>query len=158
MERHLATFQTVTAVLGVTALLAGFLASIGLRQLPELTPGSLVVLGPLLLAAGAVGGWATMARGAAIDRVRWEVVEDPLLTSGEREYAHKEAERERRMAGLVFFTAPIALSYWLAYHFSRESLLVAPPLLALFPLVGYLAGLGAAHWRARRRSGPSTRT
>ena len=62
-----------------------------------------------------------MARAREIDRERWEVVDDPLLTSGEREYAHKEAERERRWAGTVFLTAPVALAYWTAYQVTPEA-------------------------------------
>lgn len=149
---RLERLQTAASVAAVTGLVLGFFASIGLRILPVLSPAGFWVAAMLLLAAGAGGGHATVARAREIDRRRWELVEDPLMTSGEREYAHKEAERERRWAGIVFFTAPVALAYWAAYQLSADAALAAPPLLALVPLAGYLAGLLATHWRYRRKS------
>lgn len=155
MTLSLERLQTAASVAAVAGLVLGFLASLGLRLLPVLSMAGFWAAAVLLVAAGAGGGLATVARGREIDRRRWELVEDPLMTSGEREYAHKEAERERRWAGIVFFTAPIALAYWAAYQLSADAALGAPPLLALVPLVGYLAGLLAAHWRYRQRS-PTT--
>lgn len=152
MPRRLERLQTAASAAAVTGLVLGFFASIGLRLFPVLSPAGLWVVAVLLLAVGAGGGFATVARAREIDRRRWELVEDPLITSGEREYAHKEAERERRWAGVVFFTAPIALAYWAAYQLSADAALGAPPLLALVPLAGYLAGLLGAHWRYRKRS------
>lgn len=149
---RLETLQTVATVFAVAALGFGFLASIGLALL-ALPPAAFWPMSLLLAVAGAGGGVATVVRGHQIDRRRWEVVEDPLLTSGERKYAHKEAERERRWAGTVFFAAPIALAYWSSYHFPEGSGMATSPLLALFPLLGYLAGLLATHWRERRRRG-----
>lgn len=144
--------QAAAGAAAVAGLVLGFFASIGLRLFPVLSPAGFWVAAALLLAVGAVGGLATVARGREIDRRRWELVEDPLITSGEREYAHKEAERERRWAGMVFFTAPIALAYWAAYQLSADAALGAPPLLALVPLAGYLAGLLTAHGWYRKRS------
>lgn len=155
MTLPLERFQTAASVAAVAGLVLGFLASLGLRILPVLSSAGFWVAAVLLVAGGVGGGLATVARGREIDRRRWELVEDPLMTSGEREYAHKEAERERRWAGIVFFTAPIALAYWAAYQLSADAALGAPPLLALVPLVGYLGGLLAAHWRFRKRS-PTT--
>ena len=152
MDRRLQSLQSATAVVGVVALGAGFLASIGLRLLPVLPAAAFWPLSVVLALLGAAGGVATVLRGEAIDRNRWEVVEDPLLTSSEREYAHKEAERQRRWAGTVFFAAPVALAYWAAYQLPADSGLGASPLLAVFPLVGYLAGLLGTYQWGRRRS------
>ena len=143
--------QTVAAVLAVAALGLGFLASIGGHLLPLLGRPGLWVSAVALLAYGIFGGIATVLRAREIDRRRWEAVEDPLITSGEREYAHKEAERERRWAGTVFFASPIALSYWAAYQLAPDAGLGAPPLLAVVPLGGYLAGLLATYARQRSR-------
>lgn len=152
MDRLLARFQALAAAAAVAGLLLGFLASIGLRLFPPLAPAGFGAVAVVLAALGAGGGVATVLRAREIDRRRWEVVEDPLITSGEREYAHKEAERERRWAGTVFLTAPIALAYWSAYQVSAGSGFGTGPLLAFVPLGGYLAGLVGAHlWRRRDR-------
>lgn len=147
------SLQRLQSAAGATAggaLVLGFLASVGLRFFPALSTAGLWVVAVLLLAAGVVGGAATVARGEEIDRRRWELVEDPLITSGEREYAHKEAERERRWAGIVFFTAPVALAYCAAGHLHAGAGIGASPLLALVPIAGYLAGLIGAHVRQDR--------
>lgn len=151
---QLETVQKAAAIVAVAALVLGFLASIGLSPVPPLGSLAEIAFWPvsvLLALAGLAGGILTVARGREIDRVRWELVEDPLMTSGEREYAHKEAERQRRWAGTVFFAAPVALSYWVAYLLQAGTDRPASPLLALVPLSGYLAGLLAAHWRWRER-------
>lgn len=159
---RLRRYQTAAAIAAGAGLFFGFLASIGLRVLPLLGPAGFWIAAALLTGAGAAGGWATVARGREIDHHRWQVVDDPFLTSGEREYAHKEAERERRWAGTVFLTAPVALAYWTAYQVAPSAMgqdggsgLGNTPLLALLPLAGYLAGLVLAHLRARRQS-PTT--
>lgn len=151
MRSRLETAQSVAAAVAVTALLLGFLASIGLTLVPALTQGAFWPVSVLLTLCGLAGGALTVARGKEIDRVRWELVEDPLITSAEREYAHKEAEHQRRWAGTVLFAAPVALSYWAAYLLQAGTGQRASPLLALFPLAGYLTGLAAAHWRWRDR-------
>lgn len=150
MDRLLERCQTAAGAAAVTGLVLGFLASIGLRLLPPLSPPGFWAVAVLLLVAGAGGGGATVLRARAIDRRRWEVVEDPLITSGEREYAHKEAERERRWAGTVFLTTPIALAYWAAYQVAAGPVFGARPLLAFVPLAGYLVGLAAIHLSRRR--------
>lgn len=148
--RRLERLQTFATVAAVAGLLLGFLASIGLRLFPLLSATGFWIVAVLLFVAGVVGGLATVVRARDIDRNRWEVVDDPLLTSGEREYAHKEAERARRWSGTVFLTAPVALAYWAAYQVAPEAALGAPPLLAAVPLAGYLLGLLSAQLAQRR--------
>lgn len=152
MANRLESVQTVATVAGVAALALGFLASIGLRLVPVLPASAFWPLSLTLGLLGAAGGVITVVRGRSIDRRRWEAVDDPLLTSGEREYAHKEAERQRRWTGTVFFATPVALAYWAAFQLPAEAGLGTTPLLALFPLAGYLIGLLGAHWWWRRRS------
>jgi MFS family permease len=148
---QLETVQTAAAVVAVGSLVLGFAASIGLRLVPTLAPAAFwPMLGGLAL-CGAGAGIATVVRGHQVDRVRWQVAQDPMVTSAEREYAHKEAERERRWAGTVFFVAPVALAYWVAYQLPPGSGVGASGLLALVPIAGYLVGLLAAHWRWRER-------
>lgn len=96
----------------------------------------------LLLAASAAAGMATMLRGVEIDRERWRIVDDPRITRGEREYAHKEAERQRRWAGTALMLGPVIAGYWLAFQFrSAGTGRLLTDLLSLTPLAGFLAGL-----------------
>lgn len=139
---YLRPAQTAATVLAVLALVLGFLASIGVTFLPQGGETTAWILHPLLFLTGAAGGLATAVRGRQVDQKRWELLDDPMLTSGEREMAHREAERERRWAGTVFFVAPILLGYWLANQLSGEdggSLLTY--LLTASPMIGFLAGL-----------------
>jgi len=129
----------IFAVLGVGA-------STGCRVLPAGNPDHVWLLHGLLLAAGFAAGVATMLRAVEIDRKRWEIVEDPLLTSGEREYAHKEAERQRRLAGTAFLLLPLTLAYWLAHQFQDEELHLPQILLGVTPIVAFFLGL----WWGRR--------
>ena len=151
MPRLLERLQPVAAGAAVAGLAVGFLASIGLEIFPPLARGGFWTVVGLLLVMAAGGGVATVVRAREIDRRRWQVVQDPLITSGEREYAHKEAERERRWAGAVFLAAPIALGYCAAYHLGPGAGPGAAGALALLPFAGYLAGFLAAHALLRRR-------
>jgi hypothetical protein len=154
--RRLETVQTVAAIAGGVALLLGLLASIDVLLFPRGDPWVARILHPLFFVLGAAGGMAAVVRGRQADRRRWQVLEDPRLTDGERELAHREAERERRWAGTVFFIAPVFLSYWMAYQFGGEegspqrgpqdSLPIEMQMLMLSPMVGFLAGLLLAHW------------
>lgn len=145
MPRLLERLQGVLFAAAVAGLAVGFFASIGLRVLPLLDRTGFWVVVALLLLLGLGGGAATVVRAWEIDRRRWEAAEDPLITSGEREYAHKEAERERRWAGIVFFTSPIGLGYCAAYHLGPDTVDHAPAFLALLPVAAYLVGYLAAH-------------
>lgn len=144
---HLETAQTVTAWVAGGALLLGFLASIDILLFPRGEESAAWLFHPLLFLLGAVGGLAAAARGRQVDEIRWRVLDDPMLTGGERELAHREAERQRRWAGTVFFVAPILLGYWLAYQFAGEdggSLVTF--LLTASPMVGFLSGLLLTQW------------
>jgi hypothetical protein len=145
MPRLLERLQGFLLIAAVVGLAVGFLASIGLRVFPLLGRGGFWIVVALLLLAGLGGGVATVVRAREIDRRRWEAVDDPLITKGEREYAHKEAERERRWAGIVYFTSPIALGYCAAYHLGPGAVENAPALLSLLPLAAYVVGYVAAH-------------
>lgn len=160
MDQRLESLQTFAAGLAAASLALGFLAAIGLRIFPPLAPGLFWPVLLLLTGCGGAAGVLTVGRGHEIDRRRWEVALDPLITSGEREHAHHEAERERRWAGTVFFLAPLALAYWATYQFPAGIALTKAPLLALLPLGGYLGGLLAGAWRARDRPrpGPTSET
>lgn len=146
---HLETAQTVAGFAGGAGLVLGLLSSIDALPIPRGPEGVAWILHPLFFLLGVAGGVSAAVRGRQVDRRRWEVLEDPMLTDGERETAHREAERERRWAGTVFFMAPLFLAYWMAYQFGdedggfgggAEGSLVAD-LLILPPMIGFLAGL-----------------
>lgn len=98
-------------------------------------------LHPLLLLLGAGAGIVTILRGVEIDRNRWEIVNDSSITKGEREYAHKEAERQRRVAGTLFLLGPVLLALWFAYQLRGDGPELVADLLIITPLVGFLAGI-----------------
>lgn len=127
----------------VAALFAGLglATATGCPAMPSASPHWAWLLHPLLLAAGIGGGLAAARRGAEIEDRRWEVVEDLRLTRGEREYAHKEAERQRRLASVVFLLTPICGGYWLSYLLRQESGSLLTNLLMVTPLPGFLVGL-----------------
>ncbi len=94
----------------------------------------------LLLLLGVGGGLAASMRGIEIERQRWQILQEELLTTGEREYAHKNAERQRRRATTIFMLAPVTLGVWFANHLRTEepSLLIGS--LLITPLFGFLIG------------------
>jgi len=134
-------FERVAAwVAGVSAAL-GFLTSAGCAVLPSAPIGLVGFLHPLLLLVGFCCGLFTVQRGREIDEERWKVVEDPQLTSGEREWAHKNAERRRRFAATAFIAAPIMLGYWMAYQVEGEGRDLGAQLLPATGFVGSVIGL-----------------
>jgi hypothetical protein len=100
---------------------------------------------------GIVTGLAAAARFDEIDRNRWQVVEDPMLTSDERDYAHQYAERERRWAATAFLAAPLMLGYWMAYQLEGGGRRLEAQLLPLTAVVGSVIGFVTARLRARDR-------
>lgn len=144
---HLETAQTVSAFVAGAALLLGFLASIDVLLLPRGNETLAWALHPVLFVLGTLGGVAAAVRGRQADKVRWSVLDDPMLTDGERQLAHQEAERQRRWAATVFFVTPILLGYWLAYQCGDEdSRSLVPPLLIASPMAGFLLGLLLTQW------------
>ena len=136
---RLERFQKVALWVAVGCATMGFLTSTGCQMLPDAPRQVLPLLHPVLFALGAVFGVASQRRSEEIDRERWKIVEDPLLTSGERDWAHKNAERKRRGAGTAFLAAPLALGYWLAHQIEGRGL--AADLLAATAVLGAVAGL-----------------
>lgn len=146
---RLERLQRVSFWVAVVSAGAGFLTSAGCGVLPAMAESQLVWLHPFLLVLGGVAGYLSVFRSHEIDRERWAIAEDPSLTSGERDYAHRNAERERRMASTSFLAAPLMLGYWMAYQIEGEGRLLAAQLLPVTGLVGAVIGLLVARWRAR---------
>lgn len=138
----------------VAFALLGLATSVGCTVVPKGPPQAAWLLHPVLLLLAAAGGWATLLRNREIDRRRWEIVEDPTLTSGEREYAHREAERERRVAATAFLLGPLTLGYWMAYQFNVEERITAADFLVVPPLAGYVLGLLVGRWKGPKESPP----
>jgi len=148
----LARLQPVAwAVAGLCAVV-GFLASLGFFVLSPGTAAGAWAGHALLALLGAACGVATVLRGEEIDRVRWAIVEDPLTTKGEAEYAHKDAESQRRLAGTAFLAAPVFVGYWLLYQLGAEDLPTF--LLPATALAAYGIGVVAANRRAGAPSSP----
>jgi hypothetical protein len=100
-----------------------------------------LLLHPVLLLAGAGCGLLTRWRAREIDANRWRVLSDPLLTRGEKEWAHHDAEAERRRAAVVFLLCPLVLGMWLAYDLGEEGPLGFLPVTGLVGFgIGLLAG------------------
>lgn len=125
----------------VVAGLLGLAAATGFKPFPTGGAWWAYLLHPLLLLLGVAAGIATRMRGAEIDRARWEVVDQPLLTASEREYAHREAESQRRKAGTLYLLAPLALGLWIANQLRPDGGRLVTDLLAVSPVFGFLAGL-----------------
>jgi len=129
----------VTIVAALLALGAGT----GLSPIPRGTPALAYWLHPLVVLLGVLGGLLAVKRAREIDEERWRVVGDDSLTSGERAYAHKEAEREMRSAATSFLLAALAVATWLAYQLRIPGEITVADLLIATPVLGFLVGLGA---------------
>ena len=154
---RLERLQRVSFWVALVSAAAGFLTSAGCSALPPLAAFHLRWLHPFLFVLGAVCGWLSVARSEAIDRERWQIAEDPSLTSGERDYAHRHAERRRRVASTSFLAAPLMLGYWLAYQVEGEGKVLAAQLLPVTAVIGSVLGLLVARLRTRSsddRDGP----
>ncbi len=149
----LARLQTGAVVVAVVAVVLGFAASLGHFLLPQLASGGgvLAVAHGVLAAFGLAAARAAVARGREIDRARWEYADDPLATADERELAHKDAERERRLAATAFLAAPVFTGYWLLYQVAGGG--VAAALLPASALAAYALTFAVA----TRRGEPERR-
>ena len=135
--------QIAVAVAAIGAIL-GFASSGGCHVLPQAAPDLAWILHLLLLALGIGSGWLSFRRFQEVERRRWQAVHDPLATQGEKEYAHKEAESQRRFAGTAYLLAPMGLAFWLANHFDQRGELTPSDFFLVTPLLGFLFGLLAA--------------
>ena len=145
--------QRVSFWVAVVSATLGFSTSAGCRLAPEIPDASLGLLHPLLFLVGGIAGYLSVFRTHEIDRERWRIAEEPSLTSGERDYAHRYAERQRRLASTSFLAAPLMLGYWMAYQVEGEGQLLAAQLLPVTGLVGSVVGLLVARLKTGRDGG-----
>lgn len=155
MTSRLQRLEKVALWIGIVAGTLGFLTSAGCVRLPELPGATVPWLHLVLFGFGAVAGLLATRRGEEIDRRRWEIVQDGSLTSGEIDWAHKDAENSRRWAGSKFLGAPVLLGYWMAFQVEGRGSTLAAQLLAATALVGCFAGLLLARLR-RSPAGPAS--
>lgn len=146
--------QQIAIAIAAMGALLGFASSGGCHVLPTAAPDLAWIIHFLLLALGAGAGWLSFLRYREVERRRWQAVNDPLATQGEQEYAHKEAESQRRFAGTAYLLAPMGLAFWLANHFDRRGELTPSDLFLVTPLLGFLLGLLAAYRLISTESAP----
>lgn len=141
---RLAKIQRAALAVALVAALLGILTATGCRVSEPPDPGWAWLFHALLAALGIGAGIATTLRGIEVDRERWDVLSEELLTKGEREYAHKHAERQHRTASTIFLLAPVALGFFLANYFHQEGTHLLTDSLTVTPLftfcIGYFAG------------------
>lgn len=142
-------------IAGVAALLALF-AGGGVTPVPAISGAWVWGFHPLVIALGAWAGALTVVRNRDIERHRWELVQDPMLTRGEREWAHKEAEAERKRSAASFLASPLLIAGWLAYSLQEGAAPLASDLMPASALVGFGLGLGLAHLRGPGEEGAPT--
>jgi len=145
---HLERLQRVSFWVAVVSSTLGFLTSAGCELLPNVPSSSLGFLHPFLFVLGGVAGYLSVFRSHEIDRERWRIAEDPSLTSGERDYAHRYAERQRRLASGSFIAAPLMLGYWMAYQVEGGGEALAAQILPVTGLVGSIVGVLVARLKS----------
>lgn len=145
--RRLQSWALRTAIV---AALLGLATASGCAPGLDLPRASLGLLHPLLLVAGALAGWAASRRMGEIDRERWRVASDPDLTSGERQYAHREAEARRRRAAAALLGAPLLVGYCSSGQIEAATDSLAAQLLGVTALAGGIVGLIAGRRLDRR--------
>lgn len=134
----------------MAALLALF-AGAGVSPLAGTGGPWVWALHPLVMGLGAWAGWLTTVRNRQIDQQRWELVQDPALTRGEREWAHKEAEADRKRAAASFLASPLLIAGWLAYSVREGAPPLASDLMPTSALIGFGLGLAWAYLKQRRQ-------
>ena len=133
--------QTIAFWLLVPGGLLAVGAAAGLLPMPKGPPALAWKVHPIVIALGLGCGLASVARMREIDRARWRVLEDASITSGERDWAHREAESEIRGAGTVFVLCGVAWGAFGAYQLRDPGTLGAADFLMVSPLFGFAAGL-----------------
>ena len=138
---RLRRLQRLAFRVAVVAAVLGLATASGCAPGLELPRSAVGVLHPLLLLLGGLAGWAASRRMGEIDGERWRIARDPDLTSGERQYAHREAEARRRRAAAALLGAPLLIGYCASGQIeaSRESL--SAQLLGVTALAGGIVGL-----------------
>ncbi|MEM1247195.1 MAG: hypothetical protein AAGA81_12240 [Acidobacteriota bacterium] len=134
-------FQSIAFGVLVASAVLGLGASTGFTPLPQGGSGLAPFLHPLLAGLGAAAGVLAVRRAREIDRIRWRYAEDETLTPGERRLAHREADRETRVAGSTFLLAAIAVGGWLAYQLKDPERFTAAELLIVTPALGFALAL-----------------
>jgi hypothetical protein len=117
---NLRRLQSIAVVWSAVFLALAILTIVGVQLVPRGVPGLVWALHVLVAVIGFLSGVAAARRRAEIDVERWQRVEDPDLTSGEREHAHREAESLLRRASAQFLLAGVTLGGWLAYQLRAE--------------------------------------
>jgi hypothetical protein len=145
--------QSLALITAIGCGVIGLMTATGCPVLAPGDPGAAAWLHPLVMVVGAVAGFCFSLRARQIDAERWRVVDDSTITRGEREYAHREAEREKKSAGIVFLMAPLTFGFWLASHLRGERVSAAD-LLSVTPLLGFLLGMGVARLALRGKPAP----
>ncbi|MEE2777895.1 MAG: hypothetical protein VYE73_14160 [Acidobacteriota bacterium] len=150
----MAKLQSVAFGVAVVCAVLGLFTSTGCPVLPEGDTVLVVPLHLLVILVGAAAGLAIPFRARRIDEERWRLVQDPDLTSGERQYAHKEADGQKKSVGIVFVMAPLTLGFWMASHFRNPATITAADFLTVTPLAGFAAGLGLGWWLTKHKAPP----
>lgn len=131
--------------------LLGLLSATGFGQLPTslLRPGALAIA---LAVVGLFAGRLAVLRSREIEKERWRVLGEPGLTSGERDYAHRNAEQQRRGSATAFLLAPTLLAVWLSYQIRIEGSFSTADILPVVPMLSFLCGLWV--FRSPTQDGP----
>ena len=137
----LAKLQTGSVGLAVAGGVLGFLTAGGCSATPTAPPGWAGPVHLLLLLVSALGGICAAFRIREVETARWQAVNDPLATKGEREYAHREAESQRRWAATAFLLGPIGVAFWLAYAFETPGRFSLSDLFLVTPMAAFLIAL-----------------
>jgi len=116
-RKHL---QTAAVVWSGVFLAAAVLTIAGVYVVPRDVAGLVWVLHVVVAVVGFVSGVVATRRRAEIEAERWQRVDDPDLTSGEREHAHREAESSLKRATAQFLLVGVTLGGWLAYQLRAE--------------------------------------
>lgn len=142
-------------IAGASALMA-LLTGLGRGPFPILGPPWVVPGHLFVLVLGIGFGWMAQVRQREIDVERWRILADDDLTSGEREYAHKNAESSIARAMAAFLLAPLFLAGWLTYQIQDLESPFATQMIALSAFAGYTVGLAVGWWRGRLEAGRPT--